>query len=134
MVTVSAAARARKFDFRFEGRAIWWKRFHQVAYWTSLALCMLKNIHNARPAALPKAAGFTTTAVQDDGDWVRLPKPGQHLCGFTRSHLYALYTSGQIRSVSIRRLHHKRGIRLLYRPSILAFIKELDAEQNGAKR
>ena len=95
---------------------------------------MSKNTHNARRAALPKAAGFTTTAVQDDEDWVRLPKPGQHLCGFTRSHLYALYTSGQIRSVSIRRPHHKRGIRLLYLPSILAVIKKFDAEQNGAKK
>jgi hypothetical protein len=95
---------------------------------------MSKNTHQAQRAALPRAPGFTTTPLQEDEDWVRLPKPGQHLCGFTRSHLYMLYTSGQIRSVSIRRPHHTRGIRLLYRPSILEFIRKLDAEQNGPKK
>lgn len=34
------------------------------------------------------AAPATVKPVEQDADWVRLPKPGQSLCGMTRSYLY----------------------------------------------
>ena len=82
----------------------------------------------------PTPPAFTTQPIESDENWVRLPRPGERLCGLTRSHLYALYTSGVIRSISLRRPHHKQGVRLLYRPSIHEFLRRLDAEQNGAKK
>lgn len=74
---------------------------------------------------------LTTTPVEHDSDWVRLPKPGQLFCGLTRSYLYQLCASGKIRSVAIRQPQNKRGVRLIYRPSIHSFLAALDAEQNG---
>jgi hypothetical protein len=88
----------------------------------------------AAPANVCPTSAFTTTPIEDDDNWTRLPKPGQRLCGLTRSYLYALYKSGEIRSISIRRPHHKRGVRLLYRPSIHEFLAKLDSQQNGAKK
>jgi hypothetical protein len=83
------------------------------------------------PAELTPYSQFRTTPIENDENWVRLPKPGQWLCGLTRSHIYSLIARGLIRSVSIRQPHHKRGIRLVFRPSIHAFLAKLDAEQNG---
>jgi hypothetical protein len=73
---------------------------------------------------------FTVAPVERDENWVRLPRPKERLCGLTRSYLYQLCASGLVRSISIRRPHHKRGVRLIYRPSIHAFLAKLDAEQN----
>lgn len=73
----------------------------------------------------------TATPVEHDADWVRLPKPGQALCGMTRSYLYQLCAKGTIRSVTIRQPHNTRGVRLIYRPSIHAFLAALDRAQNG---
>ena len=76
---------------------------------------------------------LTATPVEHDADWVRLPKPGQALCGMTRSYLYQLCAKGTIRSVTIRQPHNTRGVRLIYRPSILAMLASLDLAQNGAR-
>jgi hypothetical protein len=76
---------------------------------------------------------LTTIPVEHDADWVRLPKPGQTLCGMTRSYLYQLCAQGKIRSVTIRQPQNKRGVRLIYRPSIHAFLAKLDLAQNGAQ-
>ena len=78
-------------------------------------------------------AAFVITPAECDADWVRLPKPGQSLCGMTRSYLYQLCASGKIRSVTIRQPHNTRGVRLIYRPSIHAFLASLDLAQNGAR-
>lgn len=75
----------------------------------------------------------TATPGEHDADWVRLPKPGQSLCGMTRSYLYQLCAKGAIRSVTIRAPHNTRGVRLIYRPSIHAFLTSLDLAQNGAR-
>ena len=83
------------------------------------------------PVKLTPYSQFTTTPIENDENWVRLPKPGQWLCGLTRSHIYSLIARGLIRSVSIRQPHHKRGVRLVFRPSLHAFLAKLDAEQNG---
>ena len=75
----------------------------------------------------------TATPGACDADWVRLPKPGQMLCGMTRSYLYQLCAKGTIRSVTIRRPRSTRGVRLVFRPSIHAFLASLDLAQNGAR-
>lgn len=83
--------------------------------------------------AIPTNTGenITTTPIAQDTDWVRLPKPGQSLCGMTRSYLYQLCARGTIRSITIRQPQNQRGVRLIYKPSLLAFLASLDAEQNG---
>ena len=82
-------------------------------------------------AAIAPRPVLTTTPVEHDSDWVRLPKPGQTLCGMTRSYLYQLCARGKIRSVTIRQPQNTRGVRLIYRPSIHAFLASLDLAQNG---
>src|SRR6266568_8662561 len=79
-------------------------------------------------------AQFTVGPIEQDENWVRLPRPKERLCGLTRSYLYQLCARGLVRSISIRRPHHKRGIRLIFRPSIHAFLAKLDVEQNGEAR
>ena len=85
------------------------------------------------PVAPEPRAVPTGTPVEQDRDWVRLPKPAHSLCGMTRSYLYQLCASGKIRSVTIRQPHNTRGVRLIYRPSIHAFLASLDLAQNGAR-
>ena len=85
------------------------------------------------PLATAPRAVPTATPVEHDADWVRLPKPGQSLCGMTRSYLYQLCAKGTIRSVTIRQPHNTRGVRLIYRPSIHAFLASLDRAQKGAR-
>ena len=85
------------------------------------------------PVAPEPRAVSCETPVGQDADWVRLPKPGCSLCGMTRSYLYQLCASGKIRSVTIRQPHNTRGVRLIYRPSIHAFLASLDLAQNGAR-
>jgi hypothetical protein len=52
----------------------------------------------------------------------------------SRSYLYQLCAKGTIRSVTIRQPHNTRGVRLIYRPSIHAFLASLDLAQNGARK
>ncbi len=89
------------------------------------------SITSGDPGKVPTVAR-TAVPVEQDSDWVRLPKPGCSLCGMTRSYLYQLCASGKIRSVTIRQKNNARGVRLVFRPSIDAFLAELDLEQNGA--
>jgi len=87
--------------------------------------------HAGVAPVLQPAPPFSCVPVEQDESWTRLPRPGQRLCGLTRSHIYSLIARGLIRSVSIRQPHHKRGVRLVFRPSLHAFLAKLDAEQNG---
>lgn len=81
------------------------------------------------------AAGAQRTAapLATADDWLRLPKAGQTLYGMTRTFLYVLCKQGKIRSVSLKQPHNQRGIRLLWKPSIEAFLAEQDRSQNGAQ-
>ena len=63
----------------------------------------------------------------------RLPRKGQTICGLRRSYLFQLCAKGTIRSVTIRQPHNMRGVRLLFKPSILAMLASLDLAQNGAR-
>jgi len=64
---------------------------------------------------------------------VRLPKPGQHLCGLTRSHLHQLCGAQTIRSVKVCQPGKKRGARLLYLPSIHGYLNALLEMQGGTE-
>jgi hypothetical protein len=77
--------------------------------------------------------GMTAVPVEQDSDWVRLPPPRGMVCGLRRSYLFALCKAGKIRSVTIRQPHNTRGVRLIYKPSILAMLASLDLAQNGAR-
>src|SRR4029453_6069680 len=78
-----------------------------------------------------QAAQFTAIPIKQNENWVRLARPKERLCGLTRSHLYQLCACGLVRSISIRQPHRQRGVRLVFRPSLHAFLAKLDAEQNG---
>lgn len=85
-------------------------------------------------AAEPFHAGGIIADAERETDWVRVPKPGQSLFGLTRSHLYQLAAAGSIRTLAIRTPGKKRGVRLLFLPSVQAYIAALDAEQNGDRQ
>jgi len=74
---------------------------------------------------------FTTVPIEQDSEWVRLPLPGQSLYGLRRTFLCELALRGKIKSVNLREVGKARGVRLLYKPSILAFIEEKAAAQNA---
>ncbi len=76
--------------------------------------------------------GLTTAPIEQGAEWVRLPRPGSHLCGLGRTYLYQLTKSGKIKSVALREPGKARGVRLLYKPSILAFIEAQSAIQETA--
>ena len=57
--------------------------------------------------------------------WTRLPtKAGERIEGLSRSHVYTLIEAGVIRSASIRRPGCIKGLRLVHRASILAYIEK----------
>jgi hypothetical protein len=61
-------------------------------------------------------------------EWVRLPKPGQRLCGLSRTSLLELGEAGKIKIALIRKRNAVRGIRLLWLPSLLQLLERLSAE------
>lgn len=114
------------------------------AFLTSWHGCMPKtSIPNARTAkngapgklAIPETSQqrphLTAVPIEQDSDWVRLPKPRHLLCGLGRSYLFQLAKRGKIKSVALRAPDKARGVRLLYKPSILAFIEAQSAIQNA---
>jgi hypothetical protein len=68
------------------------------------------------PAAIPHAAPI-------EGEWVRLPLPGQRLEGLCRSGVYDLIRAGAIRSHCLRKRGAVRGIRLIHLPSLREYIE-----------
>lgn len=66
----------------------------------------------------------------NDSDWVRAPKPGETLCGLKRATIYQLCASKKIRWVALKATPSaKRGVRLIFKPSLHAFLAELEREQ-----
>ncbi len=57
-------------------------------------------------------------------DWARLPKPKTRFFGLSRTTLLELCESGAIKSTVLRKRHALRGIRLLYLPSLYAFLEK----------
>ena len=56
-------------------------------------------------------------------DWVRMPKPRERLCGLSRTTLLEAISRGQVKSAVIRKPGSAKGIRLLFKPSLLAHIE-----------
>jgi hypothetical protein len=56
-------------------------------------------------------------------DWVRMPKPRERLCGLSRTTLFELISSGDIKSAVVRKRGSQKGIRLIFRPSLLAHLE-----------
>lgn len=98
------------------------------------------NARAAKPGARGRLAApeisqqRTTVPIEHDSDWVRLPKPGHYLCGLGRTYLFQLVKLGKITSVALRAPDKARGVRLIYKPSIIALIEAQSALQNAAAR
>ncbi len=70
-------------------------------------------------------------ALLNDHVWIRLPRPKERLCGFSRTHIGELARSGIVRSVLIKHPGANRGVRLVHLPSLHEFIAKVELEQNG---
>jgi hypothetical protein len=64
-------------------------------------------------------------------EWVRSPRPRERVEGLSRSELYVLADSGQIRTKAIRKPGCTRGIRLFSVSSIRSYIE--NAPEEAAK-
>jgi hypothetical protein len=62
-------------------------------------------------------------AKESDEEWVRLPKPGERFWGLSRSTLLELGQLGKIRMAHIRKPGSTRGLRLIWRPSLTAYVE-----------
>jgi hypothetical protein len=60
--------------------------------------------------------------------WGRMPKPKERLQGLSRTTLLELSYAGLIRSVVIRKPGAQKGIRLVYLPSLFAYLDSLEPE------
>jgi hypothetical protein len=60
-------------------------------------------------------------------DWKRLPKPGGRLIDLTRTTLFEIIQDPEsgVRSAVIRKPGRVRGIRLIYMPSLYAYLNRL---------
>lgn len=63
-------------------------------------------------------------------EWVRLPKPGHFLLGLGRTFLFQLSKSGKIKTVALYQPGKTRGVRLVFLPSVRAFIEAEATRQN----
>ena len=73
----------------------------------------------AQPLTVPAANGT------DPSDWMRLCKPRERLWGMSRTTWNELCDSGKVKSITLRKKHAQRGIKLIYRPSAEAYLKGL---------
>lgn len=67
--------------------------------------------------------------------WIRLPsKPGQRCpySGFSRALYYQKISEGSIKSAVIRQPGKLTGIRLIWLPSVLAYIEKHVDQEGGA--
>lgn len=71
------------------------------------------------PVIAPTASGA------ESADWMRLPKPKQRLWGMARTTWCELCDSGKVKSITLRKRHAARGIKLIFRPSAEAYLKSL---------
>jgi hypothetical protein len=64
-------------------------------------------------------------------EWERMPKPGRpgqpggRLCGMCRTTLLELDQAGHIKTVSVRKPGKVKGLRLIYMPSLYAYLESL---------
>ena len=74
----------------------------------------------AQPLTVPAAIGTDNTS-----DWIRNCKPRERLWGMSRTTWNELCDSGKVKSITLRKKHAKRGIKLIFRPSAEAYLKSL---------
>lgn len=88
---------------------------------------------NANSAVPTKLLGAFAAASLAEAEWMRLPSPRARcrLTGLSRTSLNELVDRGVVRAVTVRQPGAQRGIKLLNRASLLAYLARLDAEQNG---
>lgn len=69
-------------------------------------------------------------------EFLRLPRAGTKcpITGLSRTGMFLLLKSGVVKSVVLRRPGASRGCRLVSYPSLVEFLRGLDAEQNPAQR
>lgn len=69
-------------------------------------------------------------------EWIRLPSPRARcrLTGLSRTSLNELAERGVIRAITVRQPGALRGIKLLNRASLLAYLRRLEVEQCGDSR
>lgn len=80
------------------------------------------------PLTVPAANGA------ESSDWLRLPKPKQRLWGLSRTTWNELTDSGQVKSITLRKKHAQRGIKLIFKPSAEQYLRSLlDGEQEVAQ-
>jgi hypothetical protein len=72
------------------------------------------------PVTVPTASG-----TDNPSDWLRLPKPKQRLWGMSRTTWNELCDAGKVKSITLRKKHAQRGIKLIYRPSAETYLKGL---------
>jgi hypothetical protein len=61
--------------------------------------------------------------------WGRMPKPKERMQGLSRTTLLELAYAGLIHSIVIRKPGAQKGIRLIYMPSLFAYLQSLKPEQ-----
>jgi hypothetical protein len=64
-------------------------------------------------------------------EWGRLPKPKDRLFGLSRTTLLELSSAGLIRTVALRKPGAIKGVRLVYLPSLRAYLEKLASEQEA---
>jgi hypothetical protein len=57
-----------------------------------------------------------------ESEYLRVPAAVKY-CGLSKSHIYELASSGEIKSACIRRRGSVRGVRLIHRGSLADFIE-----------
>jgi len=62
-------------------------------------------------------------------NWARMPQPGNRLEGLSRGTLIELGAAKKIRSVVLRKPGAIRGIRLVYLPSLHAYLESLEKQE-----
>ena len=72
-------------------------------------------------------------AHMQNEQWARMPKPKGRLNGLSRTTLLELSNAGLIRTVAIRKPGAVKGIRLVYLPSLYAYLDSLSAEPTQAQ-
>lgn len=95
--------------------------------------CIKDNISGAGATASLSAQG-NGPRIEDE-DWARMPANGQRLEGLSRPALYRLLDdpAAGVVSVSLRQPGAARGVRLIGRRSLRAWIARQAAEQLAAR-
>lgn len=75
-----------------------------------------------------------TNGMASSERWIRLPTRGRCPCtGLTRPHLYQLIRSGKIKTACLRQPGKLTGVRLIWLPSVLAFIEKCVEDPRGTR-